>query len=331
MVTMEDISIVLGVSINTVSKALNNKPDVSPKTRQRVLETAKKMGYVPNSLAKSLVTRTTGTIGLIVPSVRISIYTELVEAIMERAAQINYSTFLAISVGDVANEAAAIENFYEKRVDGMIVVPVDRHPAYHNSFRVFHLPLLYVLSDTDYDDSYFVGVNLRDCAKTVTEHLYANGCKRIALLCSTCAGMGTDVETGFLETLAAHGVEHPTQHVFKPDLSLLPQDAGFEVAQLLDRQIDEYDGVVLEHEFLYFGLHELLEQHALSCPADLLVAACAGRSRGRSLTSIDIDPRQIGYDALSMLMDLIHYRDNVVGKKVITTPKLTVRKSSKRM
>ena len=327
---MEDISIVLGVSINTVSKALNNKPDVSPKTRQKVLETAKKMGYVPNSLAKSLVTRSTGTIGIIVPSVRISIYTELVEAIMERAAKMNYSTFLAISVGEVGNEAAAIENLYQKRVDGMIVVPVDRHPAYHSSFRVFNLPLLYVLSDTDYDDSYFVGVNLRDCARLVTEHLYESGCRRIALLCSTCTGMKTDIETGFVETLREHGVENPLQHVFQPSLSQMPQDAGFEVAQILDPCIDSYDGVVLEHEFLYFGLHELLDQHALSCPGDLLVAACAGCGRGRSLTSINIDPQQIGYDALSMLMDLIHYRNNVAEKKVVTAPKLTIRKSSRR-
>ena len=69
MVTMEDIADEVGCSVNTVSRAINNKPDVNPVTRMRVLEAAKRLGYVPNSLAQSLVTKNSRTIGVMVPFV----------------------------------------------------------------------------------------------------------------------------------------------------------------------------------------------------------------------------------------------------------------------
>ncbi|NMA65362.1 MAG: LacI family transcriptional regulator [Clostridiaceae bacterium] len=337
MVTMEDIAIELGCSINTVSKALNNKPDVSEQTRKKVLETAKRMGYVPNSLAKSLVTKISGTIGIVVPSVTISVYTEIVEAIMTRAAKLDYSTFLAISAGKPETEALAIENLYRKRVDGLIIIPVDHKPLYHKSLKVFELPIVYVLGDTAYDDSYFVGIDLFDCACITTQHLIDNGSKRIALVCSTRSGFVTNIEKGFKHTILNNGLEFNEEFIFKPDVSLAPQDAGYEVAHKLDYQINNFDGIILEHEFLYFGLHRLLEQHGLSCPNDILVAACLGirekNSSSLSLTSIDISPQQIGYDSLSMLMDLIKYNKSQQNReyKIKSEPRITIRKSSKRI
>lgn len=66
MVTLVDVARAAGCSVNTVSRALNNKPDVSPETRERVLAVARQLGYVLNVLAKSLVTRRTHTLGLVI-------------------------------------------------------------------------------------------------------------------------------------------------------------------------------------------------------------------------------------------------------------------------
>lgn len=334
MVTMEDISIALGCSINTVSKALNNKPDVSPKTRQLVIETAKRMGYVPNSLAKSLVTKSSGTLGIVVPSVTVSIYTEIVEAIMQQTAKLHYSTFMAVSMGDPKTEVAAIENLYQKRTDGLIIIPVNKTPEYHKMLKLYEQPAVYILSDVAYEDACFVGFDLAECAGKVTKHLIDNGCRRIALLCSTRSGMTIDIEEGYRCCLEENGLEFSRDNIFKPDTLLAPQDAGFEIAHMLDARINEYDGIVLEHELLYFGLHQLLDEHGLSCPEDLLVAASIGtgvrQSRHLSLTSIDLDPVQIGEDSVTLLMDLIRRKKEIPETKIKSVPILTVRKSSKR-
>lgn len=328
---MEDISIELGCSINTVSKALNNKPDVSQKTRNLVLETARRMGYVPNALAKSLVTKSSGTLGIVVPSVTVSFYAELVETIMKGAAKQNYSTFLALSSGQEDTELAAVESLYQKRADGLIIVPASPKPSYHESLKVFKMPVVYVLNDVDYPDTDFVGVDLSSCAYRVTQHLIDQQCKKIALLCSTRTGMTWGIEEGYKRCLEDNGLSE--ESIFKPTALLNPQDAGYEIAHILDDKIDSFDGLVLEHEQLYFGVNQLLDAHGLSCPRDILIAASIGAGVKRSpylaLTSVEANPQKIGLDALNCLMDRVTGAATTPGTQRESC-KLVLRKTSRR-
>ncbi len=334
MVTMEDISIELGCSINTVSKALNNKPDVSAKTRQLVLETARRMGYVPNSLAKSLVTRISGTLGVIAPSVTVAIFAELVETIMITAAEYNYSVFLALSSGDPDAELAAVEKLYQKRADGLIIVPVTPTPSYHESLLTYKEPVVYTLNDVEYDTADFVGVDLGECAYRTTQHLIDQGCRRLALLCATRMGMTPGVEAGYLRCIEDNGLLDTSNHIFKPKALLNPQDAGYEIALMLDDKIEAFDGIILEYEELYFGLNRLLDAHGLSCPKDLLVAASIGmdvkKSPYLSLTSVEADPEKIGKRALARLIKQIRGETDIVPGKERTKCSLICRKSSRR-
>lgn len=333
MVTMEDISIELGCSINTVSKALNNKPDVSPKTRQLVLETARRMGYVPNSLAKSLVTRSSGTLGIVVPSVTVSFYAELVETIMKGAARQGYSTFLALSSGQEDAEIAAVESLYQKRTDGLIIIPSSPKPSYHESLQIFKTPSVYVLNEIEAKDADFVGVDLATCAYRATQHLIDQGCRRLALLCSVRSGIGWGVQDGFARCLIDNGMHTGEENIFKPTALLNPQDAGYEIAQMLDERIGEFDGLVLEHEQLYFGIDRLLDYHGISCPQDILIAASIGmgikRSPHLSLTSVEVNPEKIGMDALELLLARMQGK-TVDAKAEKRVGRLVVRKSSRR-
>lgn len=333
MVTMEDISIELGCSINTVSKALNNKPDVSPKTRALVLETARRMGYVPNALAKSLVTKSSGTLGIVVPSVTVSFYAELVETIMKGAAKQNYSTFLALSSGREDTELAAVESLYQKRADGLIIVPASPKPAYHESMQAFKMPVVYVLNDVDYPDTDFVGVDLSSCAYRVTQHLIDQHCSNIALLCSTRTGMTWGIEEGYKRCLEDNGLSSCEDNIFKPTALLNPQDAGYEIAHILDDNIDSFDGLILEHEQLYFGVNQLLDAHGLSCPKDILIASSIGTGVKRSpylaLTSVEADPQKIGLNALNRLMDRVTGAADSPGTQREHC-KLVLRKTSRR-
>ncbi len=333
MVTMEDIAIELGCSINTVSKALNNKPDVSPKTRKLVVDTARRMGYVPNALAKSLVTKSSGTLGIVVPSVIVSIYAELVEYIMKRASKRGYATFLAISSDSEEEEIEAVRSLYQKRVDGLIVVPVTSSPSYHETMMAFKEPVVYACNTVDIPDAYFVGQKLEDCAYEVTKHLLAQGCQRIALMCSTRAGIRSSVEKGYRLCLEDSCLPVREEDIFRPETSLRPRDSGYEVAKMMDDRIDEFDGVLLETDALYFGLNRLMESHGLSAPDDLLVAAAIGleadRNQFLSLTSIGIKPEEIGEAALRCLDDQVRNGDDAV-KPVPMEGRIIVRRSSRR-
>lgn len=119
--TIDDVARLAGVSTATASRALQGHPHVRLATRARVESAVASLGYVPHLGARALATRTSQTIGLLVPSSADSFWGEVAEGLEERAAQAGFSTLLATSCGDPDREGALIRLFLGKRVDGIVV------------------------------------------------------------------------------------------------------------------------------------------------------------------------------------------------------------------
>lgn len=124
-VTIKDIARRLNINYSSVSRALNNKPGVSNETRTLVVKTAKEMGYRPNSLAQSLVNRSSKTIGLILPEILNPLFGQIATGVLETAAEGEYTVLLCITNWDSMKEAGYLRMFQEKRVDGIIIKPAD--------------------------------------------------------------------------------------------------------------------------------------------------------------------------------------------------------------
>ena len=110
----------------TVSKVLRDAPDISAATKMRVKMLAQEMGYVPDSLAQGLRTRTTKTIGLVISSVTNPIFARAILAIEEQAHELGYELILAHTLNDPAREETVIRRLLSRRVDGLIISPVYR-------------------------------------------------------------------------------------------------------------------------------------------------------------------------------------------------------------
>jgi DNA-binding LacI/PurR family transcriptional regulator len=119
--TIDDVARLAGVSTATVTRALQGHPRVRPETRARVMAAAASLRYVPHLGARALATRTSQTIGLIVPSSADGFWGEVAEGLEERAALDGFSTLLATSHGDPQRERALIRLFIGKRVDGIVL------------------------------------------------------------------------------------------------------------------------------------------------------------------------------------------------------------------
>jgi DNA-binding LacI/PurR family transcriptional regulator len=126
MVRLKDIALRAGVSVMTVSKVLRDAPDISPATKARVKMLAEEMGYVPDSLAQGLRTRTTRTIGLVISAVTNPIFARAILAIEEQSHELNYELILAHSLNEPAREEMVIRRLLSRRVDGLIISPVYR-------------------------------------------------------------------------------------------------------------------------------------------------------------------------------------------------------------
>jgi DNA-binding LacI/PurR family transcriptional regulator len=120
-VTIRDVARISGVSPATVTRALRGYPLVRPETRLRVETAAAQLGYRPDSIAQALATRTTQTVGVLVPSSGDSFWGEVAAAIEERAAEAGFSVLLANAHGDAERERRAVGLFLSRRVDGIIV------------------------------------------------------------------------------------------------------------------------------------------------------------------------------------------------------------------
>lgn len=124
-VRLQDIAQEVGISVNTVSKALNGKPGVNKKTRQSILEAAERMNYKPNDLARSLRGQTSNIIGMIVDDAASPYFNEVIKAIDEEALELGYYVFLFDSGMKRERELMALELLQRMRVNGIILHPTE--------------------------------------------------------------------------------------------------------------------------------------------------------------------------------------------------------------
>src|SRR4051794_17449269 len=123
MATMADVARSAGVSVATVSHVLNDTRPVLPRTRQAVLDAIDRLGYTPNTLARSLVTSRTRSIGLAVSAISNPYFTEILQGVEAAALEQGYSLLIADPHDDPEHERKVVQLLHERRVDGMIVAP----------------------------------------------------------------------------------------------------------------------------------------------------------------------------------------------------------------
>jgi len=186
MVRLKDIAERAGVSVMTVSKVMRDAPDISAATKTRVRALAQQMGYVPDSQAQGLRTRTTKLFGLVISAMTNPIFARVVMAIEERAHELGYEVILSHTLNIPEREDTAIRRLISRRVDGLFVSPVYRLGPSANIYQELQrcgTPTV-VLGHPAPFCSQFVSVETDDlqASSVATEHLISLGHKRIAFL-----------------------------------------------------------------------------------------------------------------------------------------------------
>ena len=145
--TLKDIAATLGLSINTVSRALAGKDAVSEQTRALIQAEADRQGYVPNAMARSLVVGSAMALGLVITNPSNPFYASLISAIEHRARLHGYSLVLMVSEESLANEQRAAKDLQRWGVDGAIVVPVQHGADHWRKLQASGVPLVLVNRD----------------------------------------------------------------------------------------------------------------------------------------------------------------------------------------
>jgi LacI family transcriptional regulator len=191
MVRLKDIAEHAGVSVMTVSKALRDEPDVSAATKSRLKLLAQQMGYVPDSTAQGLRTRTTKLFGLVIPSTTDPVYARVVLAIEERAHELGYDIMLMHTLNSIEREDSCVRRLLSRRVDGLFIAPVyrmDPESRIYQELTVRQTPVILLGAPAKFC-SHFTSVQTDDLlgSYAATQHLLKLGHKRIAYLAGPLA------------------------------------------------------------------------------------------------------------------------------------------------
>jgi DNA-binding LacI/PurR family transcriptional regulator len=331
MVRLKDIARHVGVSIMTVSKALRDAPDVSTATKSRIKTLAKQMGYVPDSSAQGLRTKTTKLFGVIIPSSTNPIYARMIVAIEERAHELGYDILFAHSLNKPEREELCLRRFLSRRVDGLFISPVYRFEAEARIYQeVFasKTPTVLLGPPAAFCKS-FVSVEIEEltASHAATQHLLQLGHKRIAYFTGPpTAPWAHERFEGYRRALREAGLEVDDKLVFQSGSTI--EDGTNAALQMLNENCNA-TAVQAVSDLVAIGCAETLLAQGLKIPEDISIVGFGNilvtEHFRVPLTTIRQPKHRLGAAAVETMMSLLR-GEKVQSKRL--PAELVVRKSS---
>jgi LacI family transcriptional regulator len=330
-VTIRDVAIEAGFSINTVSRALNDKAEIHPATKEKILAAAAKLGYRANRLAKGLRSNKTGTVGVVVTDVANPFFSALVKAMAQAARESEYSIILQDSNENDAGEEEAIRVLLAEQVDGILITPVQRREETIARLCQTHVPFVLVGRyfaglDTNYivPDDYLGGF-------MATEHLLHQGYRKIAMVNGPLhISSARERLQGFTDALARYGLSPDPSRIVTGALTV---GDGFDLARSILRKPPE--AIVSYSDFVAFGVMQAVREIGLSIPEgvavvgfdDVRMASCLQVP----LTTIRSPKEELGRQAVKLLVKQLQgTRGNDEKEKRKLPVTLVIRDSSQK-
>ncbi len=326
MVTIKDIAERAGVSFSTVSKALRDSPLVQNKTKQHILSIAKEMGYQPNIAARSLVSKRSGAIGVVWPSIERAALSTLITKINEQLEKQGYVTLLSMS-----NIDSAIEIFRRYQVDAILVFGDKDSDSSSMNLNPLQIPIL-TYGAAGYSPYSAVDVNRGQAVRLAVRHLAELGHKEIAYIGNPQSPdpLQTVKIEAFREELRL--LELPFDNDSILQMNGLEFHDGYMAARaMLDKPIRP-TAVISGGIDLTRGILRAVGEHGLTVPQDISIVSYDNLPQMAELeipmTVVGVAIATITSVIATTILELIEAPDSL--KTVYLEPELVVRASTSR-
>lgn len=298
--TIRDIAGQLGVSASTVSKAINGKGAISPELRQRILSFVEETNYQPNLNAKSLRTRSTNTIGVILPDVTNLYYCYLMKGVEAKCQEENYSVLIGTCNYNPQREREYFDLFRSKNVSGIICVTLGDIQRFDDLSMV-------VSTDEqppEYDGCDWVSTHNRPAARDLTQYLINLGHRDIAYVTSGSEDyVSSQRLRGFLDCMADNGLKVPDEWIFNGGLFL---DCGYAAGRQIILGGKVPTAVVCHNNTNAYGVSKAFRDAGYQIPEDISIACFdainQGDLYGTQFTCILQPVEEIGRQAAELLI-----------------------------
>lgn len=306
-ITIYDIAKVLGLSPATVSRGLKDHPAINIKTRKRIMDAAKEMGYRSNSFASNLRMQKTHTIGIIIHELKSQFMSSVLAGIEKITTDAGYDLIIGHSSETYRKEMSNAHNLFHKRVDGLIAsLAFDTRDMDHfDPFVQKGIPIVFFDRVEEFPYGTRVIIDNVKAGYEATAHLAAQGCRRIAHI---TANLGRNVYAGRLkgyqQALTDYGLPFDADLLLVNDLS---EAAAIRSARQVLNMEQRPDGVFATNDFFAAVFLQTLKEGGLRVPEDVAIVGFNNDAISKiiqpKLTTINYPGEEMGEQAARSLLD----------------------------
>lgn len=330
-ITLKELAERLGVSSMTVSRALNDHPNVSPVTRAKIKQLAQHLNYRPNGIAQSLVQQRTNTIGVIFPEITFSFFPQVLKGIEEVAYQAGFHIIITISNDQTEREREAIHSLEAKRVDG-ILISLAQNTVDSASFEYLkreRIPFVFFDRNLNGFDANCVLINDREAAARITEHLIQIGYKTLGHLAGPMTlSICRDRMAGFTSALQKYHLPIIPEFIIETKFD---QRSGYEAMRQLLRRDPLPRAIFVATDPMAISAYQAIKEAGLKVPDDIAVVGFADLDAASivapSLTTIRQPAYEMGKMSAQILLEDIYKQTPTYDQKIILDTQLIIRES----
>ena len=319
-VSQTDIARALNVSRVTVTKALKDHPDIAERTREQIKKMALEMGYIPDFIGRSLSSRRTFTIGLVLPKIAHSFFAHSVESFYEAAHDRGYNIIPMISFEDSEKELANIRTLLSMRVDGLIIDIAGNSTEYTNydlAKRAGSKILFYDRCPVSCTDGAVV-TDDRKAARDMVRILIDKGYRKIFHFAGPSAlSIASERQKGYEDAMSEKGL---LKYILNVELK---KESGYEAFMKLNNEDVRPDAIFCVNDSVAHGIYQACRELKLKIPGDIAIAGFGDIETSRllypPLTTIRMPVGEMTKSAIDILVKMIEDNDPYIEKKVINS------------
>lgn len=328
MTTIKDIAQKAGVTPGVVSRALNNKYGVKSSTKELILKIAQELEYYPNAAARSLVTRKTGAIGIMMADISEPYYSQIIKGMEYVANQTGHTLLFSNSYESVEHNRVLQRMLYTERVDGLVIVGSNIQEK-NFVFSLLEQDIPFVLIERSFSDPrvnciYF---NNTEAAYMATQHLIERGHRKIAHIAGNMYNQVTlDRIEGYKRALDDGQIKFSSEWITSGNYL---SQGGYEAMKEILRL--DCTAVFAANDSMAYGALRAIAEAGLNVPGDIAVIGLDDLEfstlTNPPLTTIHQPRNEMGMKSLRLLTDILQERKEN-GLKLCFSPELVIRQST---
>lgn len=330
--TIKTLAKELQLSVSTISKALRDSHEISSETKEKVLALAHQLDYTPNPYASSLRKRKSKTIGVVIPEVVNSFFSQSINGIEIVAKEKGYHVLIYLTHENLDNEKAILKDFESGRVDG-VLMSLSRETTDSTHIKeLIKKDVPVVFFDRAFSDLNTVKVTTNDfeSAYLGTKHLIQGGCKRPAFL--SILGNLNIISSrldGYIKALQEYNIPFDKNNIISCNTDW---DYNYEVLKKRLRPVKRPDGILSSIENLSIIVYKVCEDLKLKIPKDLQLVSFSNLDTAAflnpPLTTISQPAFEIGQRAATVLVRALEKKNFFLPDETIIIPSVLIPRKS---